>query len=591
MTDTATNGSTGGWDPSVAALGPSSSPSPAAPPQPIFGDENTGASGESGPTEVQSSRTATPMPGPAKPGLWASVLQGALYGLAGGSQVRGRGGFASGAAAGAESFLKNSQINVENQQRQQQIQFQSARAAAETADALTRAKQEDRASKLVQAQIDQLNSNTRAYLEDHNVTPNLTVAGSTPSEIHTSAIGALSTLAQQNGGVVPRVATFGSPVGVGDDPNTHSIVSYHANQQPGADKRGIVDDYLMATRGLKSTDTEWNTGFGKVAPGEDIPSQGLKSRDARTVGQDDQFVTAMQFRQVPAVPFRDGRVDVGAAASMQQTLQQQADNYAKLPNAKPDYAAALQKKADAFENVTKDAVARAAASDSARIAGTSSAEAAASGAKTAAEQAAMEPFKVKERQFQAGLSVNTDLAKTANEKNRDYWADPQHGYVTAKQQFDTTNASIDAAKDGNGLLTSFVPTMQVLGMNVAAGVHRISPQESQAASLPGGYSERFNAWLDKASKGTLSPELVQEGHQLVGILQSSAYNKVLAQSQMAAASGKIPFHQMPAMTPEGKITTLDKVIMPTGADVRVPGKGGVMYWGNSKTHAIIGPAE
>ena len=203
----------------------------------------------------------------------------------------------------------------------------------------------------------------------------------------------------------------------------------------------------------------------------------------------------------------------------------------------------------------------------------------------------MEPFKRKEREFQAGLSVNTEEAKNANTKNQQYWADPQHGYVTAKQQFDTTNASIDAAKDGNGLLTSFVPTMEVLGMNVAAGVHRISPQESQAASLPGGYTERFNAWLDKASKGKLSPELVQEGHQLVGILQNSAYTKVLAQSQMAAASGKIPYHQMPAMSPEGKITTLDKVMMPAGADVRVPGKDGKMYWGNSQSHAIIGPAE
>ncbi len=46
----------------------------------------------------------------------------------------------------------------------------------------------------------------------------------------------------------------------------------------------------------------------------------------------------------------------------------------------------------------------------------------------------MEPFKQKEREFQAGLSINTELAKTANEKNRDYWADPQHGYVQATRE-------------------------------------------------------------------------------------------------------------------------------------------------------------
>jgi hypothetical protein len=533
-----------------------------------------------------------PAPAPKNPSLWGSILEGALAGLSNASQVRGRGGFGAGMAAGSEGALKQRQIDIENQQRAQQLRFESARASSEMIDAMTRAHQEDRASRLTQAQIDQLNANTHAYLQDHNIVPNATISGSTPSEISTSASGGLSTIAQQTpDGTIPRLATFGSAVGVGANPDTHSVVAYHATQQPGADKRGVVDDYLMATRGLKSTDTEWGNGFGKVAPGANIPAEGLKTRDARSVGQDEQFVNAMQFRQVPAVPYKDNKVDTGAAASMQQTLQQQADNYAKLPNAKPDYAAFLQKKADTFEAVTKDVIAHRATLESQAISGTASAEASAAGLKTTSEQSAMEPFKQKERQFQAGLSISTELAKTANEKNRDYWADPQHGYVTAKQQFDTTNASIDAAKDGNGLLTSFVPTMEVLGMNVAAGVHRISPQESQAASLPGGYSERFNAWLDKASKGKLSPELVQEGHQLVGVLQTSAYNKVLAQSQMAAASGKIPFHQMPAMTPEGKITTLDRVIAPTGADVRVPGKGGKMFWGNSQTHAIIGPAE
>jgi len=544
----------------------------------------------SAPAGINPSAAPPPPSGAApRPGVWKSILQGALAGLAnsGGSDH-----FGSGLVRGAAAAAIGQKMSVEQDQRQQQLRFESARASAELIDASTRAHQEDVASRLTQAKIDELNANTHAYLSDHNVTSNATISGSTPNEISTSASGGLSTISQQTSDqTIPRLATFGSAVGVGQNPDTHSVVAYHAVQQPGADKRGVIDDYLLATRGLKSGDSEWNSGFGKVAPGADIPSEGIRSRDARTVGQDEQFVNAMQFRQVPAVPYKDNRVDTGAAASMQQTLQQQADNYAKLPNAKPDYAAFLQKKADTFDAVTKDVIAHASKLESGEISGVAPAQAAAAGMKTYAEQSAMEPFKQKERQFQAGLTLNTDLAKNANEKNQSYWVDPQRGYATAKQQFDTTNASIDSAKDGNGLLTSMVPTMEVLGMNVAAGVHRISPQESQAASLPGGYSERFNAWMTKASTGKLSPELVQEGHQLVGILQNSAYNKALSQSQMAAASGKIPYHQMPAMTPEGRITTLDKVITPTGADVRVPGKGGKMFWGNSQTHAIIGPAE
>lgn len=81
---------------------------------------------------------AVPPPPPgavsgAKPGLWQSVLMGALSGLAGASNVRGRGGFGAGAAAGSENALRQKQIGVENQQRQEQInsdvQFKSAQAA------------------------------------------------------------------------------------------------------------------------------------------------------------------------------------------------------------------------------------------------------------------------------------------------------------------------------------------------------------------------------------------------------------------------------------------------------------------------------
>jgi hypothetical protein len=86
-------------------------------------------------------------------------------------------------------------------------------------------------------------------------------------------------------------------------------------------------------------------------------------------------------------------------------------------------------------------------------------------------------------------------------------------------------ASIDAAKDGNGLLTSFVPTMEVLGINASNGVHRISPAEAQAAGMPGSVVERFNAFFDKATTGKLTPELQSEGKQLAGILLQSAYQR------------------------------------------------------------------
>lgn len=109
-------------------------------------------------------------------------------------------------------------------------------------------------------------------------------------------------------------------------------------------------------------------------------------------------------------------------------------------------------------------------------------------------------------------------ARTSIRKAEGQYHDTQKSVAQLK-------ASIDASKDGNGLLTSFVPTMEVLGINAANGVHRISPVEAQAANLPGGWAEQFNAWFDKASTGKLSPELQQEGKQLAGILSKTAHDR------------------------------------------------------------------
>lgn len=101
-------------------------------------------------------------------------------------------------------------------------------------------------------------------------------------------------------------------------------------------------------------------------------------------------------------------------------------------------------------------------------------------------------------------------------------------YRDTQKSVGQLTASIDAAKDGNGLLTSFVPTMEVLGINASNGVHRISPAEAEAANLPGGFIERFNAWFDKAATGKTSPELVKEGKQLAGILLKSSHDRYKA---------------------------------------------------------------
>jgi hypothetical protein len=144
-------------------------------------------------------------------------------------------------------------------------------------------------------------------------------------------------------------------------------------------------------------------------------------------------------------------------------------------------------------------------------------------------------------------------------ENDKTWTDPQHGYLQTLSQANLGKAAIKAGADGNGLLTSLEPTMAVLGMNSFAGVHRISPAEAQAAGAPGGWAERFSAWASKAATGKLSDQLAKEGNQLFDQIIDSKYQASLQASKMHAQGYNIPAQNLPVMTKEGDVTTLDKV--------------------------------
>ena len=145
---------------------------------------------------------------------------------------------------------------------------------------------------------------------------------------------------------------------------------------------------------------------------------------------------------------------------------------------------------------------------------------------------------------------------TENEK---VWTDPARGYAAALAQANQTKQSIKAGADGNGLVTSMVPTMEVLGINHAAGINRISPQEAHAAGLPGSWAEQWNAWATKAMTGKLTPQLASQGNQLMDIVSNAAYTRAVQSSQVIAKGHNLPYENTPAMNRDGSITTLDKV--------------------------------
>lgn len=147
----------------------------------------------------------------------------------------------------------------------------------------------------------------------------------------------------------------------------------------------------------------------------------------------------------------------------------------------------------------------------------------------------------------------------------------ESGYRDTQKSVGQLKSAIDAASDGNGLLTSFVPTMEVLGINASNGVHRISPAEAEAAQLPGGWAEQFNAWLNKSASGTISPQLKAEGKQLADILVKSSYQRYKStyddESGMVEGYGGKDFSKRVRVIPEdagagGNTTTAAKDLGP-----------------------------
>lgn len=157
--------------------------------------------------------------GGAKPGLWSSILVGALSGLAGVNNVKGRGGFGSGAGAGAENELRQQQVQVENKQqqqqinqRQQQLQFESVRAADSHIAALDQHKNSQQLSQNLQLDYNMKSAQYAAFLMNEFAIPP-DVKG---NDSHNEATAGLTTLANNNGGSIPPVSVVNQPAPDGE---------------------------------------------------------------------------------------------------------------------------------------------------------------------------------------------------------------------------------------------------------------------------------------------------------------------------------------------------------------------------------------
>jgi len=284
---------------------------------------------------------------------WAGILQGALWGLAGASQKGpGRGGFAAGLGMGVRGAMEGEQQQVQNQQRAQQLQFESVRAADSHILAMKQAQEADSANEDHQTQLILHQQQVNEYALEHGDSPIFTISGKTQAEMHAQAAGGLQTLSDRNGGTIPAVTTTNAPLTTGSD--SHSINVYSAPTASALQQN--PDGYLRLINEARKVN-----GQAPIGSASDLNVLGGQVSKGNAYAGVKQMVSEAQARlyQVPATDSKPGANEATAAH-----LQQQFDTYSKRPDADPATVKLLQTQLDTFksamsnqENLTSQAAA------------------------------------------------------------------------------------------------------------------------------------------------------------------------------------------------------------------------------------------
>lgn len=177
-----------------------------------------------------------------------------------------------------------------------------------------------------------------------------------------------------------------------------------------------------------------------------------------------------------------------------------------------------------------------------------------------------EANRISNASMQHNLQLDTD-GRNNIIKNNTKWSD-------AQTQIELGNKTIQAAKTGDDLATRLLPTMEVLGINMSAGIKRISPVEAEAAQIPASWTNRFNAWVDKRTSGSTPEELLKDGKRLFNDLADARYSSYLAEQKSVADNFKMGHKDVTVIDSNGQSVTLDKALKGTkpetaGGNVKV----------------------
>lgn len=270
-------------------------------------------------------------------------LRGILYGLA----TAGVPGAVEGAIAPnveRTHFNQNEAVRqartdaaTANAQRaQNDLKFESVSAGDTHILASKQADNYDRLNEEARIDIAQKNAAYQYYLEDKfNITPDLQLSGN-GQEVHDQAVGGLSTLAGQNGGVIPPVHAVIQPHNPGKP--TFDIAVFSPSPQKLAENpqgyRSVVDT-ARAVQGLPPVDDRsWNSG-------------GIEGRRAMVLG-------AQKFLS-PVQDFDEQNLPAVLASRKQMLAQYQNHTDASgNPDADPATVSALQSSVDFLTKAQAD---------------------------------------------------------------------------------------------------------------------------------------------------------------------------------------------------------------------------------------------
>lgn len=296
---------------------------------------------------------AAPAPPPVagQPSVWKNIALGALAGAASGAGTKS---FGQGAARGQEQEQQILQQQKDNAVRQQQIQFESVKAADSHIAALNARRSADNENTEAQQRISANADAAEELLEEHGFTPAVTVSGGTSAEAHAQASGALRTLANANGGAIPQVATTNSPDGKVGSTNVYTTTQQNVTQNP----NGVLD-IINKARAVKGQPAINNQADLQIAGGQIV-----KGNWRAGVAQMSNDALGF-FTQIPALSKGKSPNEISSEnAATSAHLQQQLDTYQQSSNADPKVVQTLKTQMEAFNKTAENQRAKASTGES-----------------------------------------------------------------------------------------------------------------------------------------------------------------------------------------------------------------------------------